>query len=159
MWLSEYHYDSSLADPATVTLCARTWRCCRHRRAQLPCRVKIYPAWNIKVIIVNRISNNKELDKEIIKKIFSIRMVNLENINIEIKAGLEIIRSRFCYLFNCDGFQRLIFFNVQQRIDCIKWGHQWYVLRDCTLADLKAKWILFIIMAHGVDNKVDLPGF
>lgn len=41
--------------------------------------------------IVNRFSNNKELDKEIIKKIFSIRMVNLENINIEFVDDNEVI--------------------------------------------------------------------
>lgn len=41
--------------------------------------------------IVNRISSNKEFDIELIKKIFSIRMVNLENINIEFVDNNEVI--------------------------------------------------------------------
>ena len=41
--------------------------------------------------IVNTLSSNKELDREILKKMFSIRMVNLENINIEFLDDNEVI--------------------------------------------------------------------
>lgn len=41
--------------------------------------------------IVNKLSGNKEFDKNIIKNIFSMRMINLENINIEFVDSNEVI--------------------------------------------------------------------
>ncbi len=41
--------------------------------------------------IVNRLSNNIEFDKNIIKKIFNMRMINLENINAEFANDYEVI--------------------------------------------------------------------
>ena len=41
--------------------------------------------------IANKISGNKEFDKNIIKKIFNMRMINLENINIEFVNNNEVI--------------------------------------------------------------------
>ncbi len=41
--------------------------------------------------IVNKLSGDKEFDKSIIKRIFRIRMINLENINIEFVNNNEVI--------------------------------------------------------------------
>ncbi len=41
--------------------------------------------------IVNKLSGDKEFDKNIIKKIFEMRMINLENINIEFVNNNEVI--------------------------------------------------------------------
>ena len=41
--------------------------------------------------IVNKLSGNREFDKNIIKRIFGMRMINLENINIEFVNNNEVI--------------------------------------------------------------------
>lgn len=45
----------------------------------------------LKLKIINRFSDNEDFDKKIIKNIFNIRMINLENINIEFINDKEFI--------------------------------------------------------------------